>query len=271
MSHLEDTKETPWIDAWIRWERDSKEIYVDDDEEEIDNQELHPTDTFSYCFDVGKNEQINITLEGFELECEEVWSSTGLTIWKSSQHLCQYLIDNKEMLEGDCHVLEVGSGLGKCGILAHLLSTKGEGLTYLTDGDTETLKQLRKNVKENVIDDHDNLSCHQLLWGKDTAQEFLTQQSIQNEHLFDVILGSDLIYVTSVISPLFETVKTMIQPESGVFVMAHCARRRGNEVHVDMVLDEAEKQGFTYKVVNEEEDISVFEFRRNLEIIEITA
>ena len=77
--------------------------------------------------------------------------------------------------------------------------------------------------------------------------------------------------MTSVISPLFETVKTMIQPKSGVFVMAHCARRRGNEVHVDMVLDEAEKQGFTYKVVNEEEDISVFEFRRNLEIIEITA
>jgi predicted nicotinamide N-methyase len=268
MSHLKDTKETVWIDAWIRWERDSKEIYADDDnDDEIVDTELQPTDTFSYCFDVGKNEQIHISLGGFELECEEVWSSTGLTIWKSSQHLCQYLIENKEMLEGDCHVLEVGSGLGKCGILAHLLSSKGKGLTYLTDGDTETLKQLRKNVKENVIDNHDNLSCHQLLWGKDTAQNFLKQQSIQNDHLFDVILGSDLIYVTSVISPLFETVKTMIQPESGVFVMAHCARRRGNEVNVDMILDEAKQQGFIYKVVNEEDDISVFEFRQNPEIV----
>lgn len=61
-------------------------------------------------------------------------------------------------------VLEVGLGLGQCGLLAHSLS-HDNATTVLTDGDTNTLKQLRHNVSINtsagdvMIQSHVNSCC----------------------------------------------------------------------------------------------------------------
>ena len=35
----EKEKETPWIDAWIRWERDSKETYDDGDDDHLNDDD----------------------------------------------------------------------------------------------------------------------------------------------------------------------------------------------------------------------------------------
>ena len=100
-----------------------------------------------------------------------------------------------------------------------------------------------------------------LLWGEEYAKSFLSQQP--NESKYDIILGSNLIYVQSVIKPLFETVEVMLREASNSkFLMAHCARREGNEVDLHMVLDVAEEKGFGYDVVVEDDDISVFSFKR---------
>lgn len=157
--------------------------------------------------------------------------------------------------------MELGSGLGRCGLLAHQLSDEN-GRTYLTDGDTDTLSQLRDNVRNNVLNFDESLSCHQLLWGESTATTFLRDHCSQDgeEKQFDVIFGSDLVYVPRVIEPLFETVQILIN-QGGVFVMAHCERREGNEVEVEMVLNDARKSGFRYDLVEEADDIFVYEFR----------
>lgn len=100
--------------------------------------------------------------------------------------------------------------------LAHLVS-KASGYdtrTVLTDGDTDTLKQLRHNVQNN-IDKEDNVQCKQLLWGKDNALQFLQKQQEENEK-FDLVGGSDLLYVTSVIQPLFETIYELLKPDDEV-------------------------------------------------------
>ena len=232
---------------------------VMDNEEDDEEPPPVPTNTYSFSYD----DNISIELQGFPADSEVIWTSTGLTLWRSSQYLCDYLMNNRQLLlqqhsEGkQPRVLEVGSGLGRCGILAHLLAPKTK--IFLTDGDTDTLSQLRANIQRNITikdDDkmnheHNNISCHQLLWGKETADAF----SKAHGGNFDVIMGSDLVYVPKVIQPLFETVQTLLSKPNGIFVMAHCARRHGNEVKLEMIVDAADQAGFTCNVIVEDNDI----------------
>ena len=268
--------ESPWIDAWVRWERNSMETYNDDDQEHDDDeheQELPPpTETYTFTYPNPKSSEsadsITIELRGFDSDSEQIWNSTGLTVWKSSHHLCNYLVEHSRMLENNKRILELGSGLGRCGILAHKLVRKANADcdVYLTDGDTDTLTQLRDNKKHNVDSDDIKSSasevfCHQLIWGRETAQNFLSHRA--SNRAFDIMFGSDLIYVQSVIVPLFETVETLLSHKAdSIFIMAHSNRRKGNEVDVDMVLDAADKAGLRYEVAEQVDDISVFVFRR---------
>ena len=176
-------KEEIWVDAWIRWERNSKCNNIEDEDEEGDNHldELPPPTecyTFTYPNPADEGSDIKLELEGFGSDSEQTWNSTGLTLWRSSDHLCQYLVSEHKLLQSinDLRILEVGSGLGRCGLLAHHLSHKDSATTVLTDGDTDTLKQLRENVKNNTKDDDNNISCKQLLWGEEHAKKFLSQQ-----------------------------------------------------------------------------------------------
>ena len=280
--------ETRWIDAWIRWERDSKHMVTHDDDEDqdghtddSDDEPMVPTDTFSFRYKGSANQPaIDIDLKGFPSDSEQTWNSTGLTLWRSSEYLCDYLFQewrtqdtsSPNMFDANNRFLELGSGLGRCGILAlHCLSLTNAGihasqrsdkLLCLTDGDTDVLHQLRDNLERNkpkYIQRNSNISfaCSQLLWQRERAIQYL--EKIGGKP-FDVIFGSDLIYVSKVIEPLFETVTALLD-KSGRFIMAHCARRHGNEVSVDMVLETADSFGLHYQVVERDDDISVFVFR----------
>lgn len=233
----------------------------DDDDEELPP----PTESYVFTYPNPATEcDIKLELKGYHDDSEQTWNSTGLTLWRSSHHLCQYLVSESEMLQdtstNDLRILEVGSGLGRCGLLAHHLSHEN-ATTILSDGDTDTLKQLRQNVKSNTKDDEGNISCKQLLWGEKHAKDYLSQQP-EEESKFDIILGSDLIYVQQVIRPLFETVRVLLSDKDGSkFLMAHCARREGNEVELQMVFDVADEEGFSSEVLIQDDDISVFSFR----------
>jgi len=67
-------RETKWYDAWIRWERGSKETY-DEEEEEEDAAPLVPPDTYTFRYG-----NVSVELQGFPAEAEAIWSSTGLTL-----------------------------------------------------------------------------------------------------------------------------------------------------------------------------------------------
>mmetsp|Transcript_24844 Transcript_24844/g.36756 ORF Transcript_24844/g.36756 Transcript_24844/m.36756 type:complete len:174 (+) Transcript_24844:325-846(+) len=170
--------------------------------------------------------------------------------------------NKEELLQGETRLLELGAGLGRCGILARLLAPKTCEV-FLTDSDTDALFQLRANVilnhlspvKENNIA---SISCHQLLWGENTARAFLARHGGK----FDVIIGSDLVYVPNVIQPLMETVSVLLsKSRNGIFVMAHCARRQGNEVRLEMIFDAAEQAGLEYNLLQEDNDIYLYSFR----------
>jgi predicted nicotinamide N-methyase len=136
---------------------------------------------------------------------------------------------------------------GLVGILAHRISSS-ESQVVLTDGDTEALVYLRENAELNKKGGGGDISCTQLIWGRNTSLAFLKQQ---NEEKFDILLASDIVYSPVIIQPLWETIQTLLEP-SGIFVMAYA--RRKVPVSIDEVLTAAEKFGFEYEKCQESDD-----------------
>lgn len=280
-------KETTWIDAWIRWERDSKETFIENDDEQAEEEApVLPTETFSFTYPLpssssNNNKNIDLELEGFPSDSEQIWNSTGLTLWPCSHYLCEYLL--QQDFSNVQNIMELGAGLGRCGLLVHQIlennNTNIDCHVYLTDGDTDTLKVLRNNVAHNTKKEEDNdqgssscsvsISCHQLLWGSASTTAFMEQHDLCQKGV-DFVLGSDLVYVPKVIQPLFETVHTLLLQRSGnnhddhdeknyaKFVLAHSDRRQGSSVTLDMVLEGATKVGLSHKIVWEKESEGIF-------------
>lgn len=305
------SEETRWVDASIRWD-DHKEIATENDEDGDDDEgpcdlfKDDPTQTFSFQFrrhpnpdsEANDNVQtksavtsdgaasgnlieafdkddtddyISIFLNGYKYDSDETFNSTGLTLWRAAEHLCHYLIRNPETIENR-RVLELGCGLGLCGILAHKLqllqSTEKQlpidndvSAVYLTDGDTDALAQLRANVKHNIPESSSNdrktICCNQLLWGEENTKTFLSEKV--NNQQFDVLLASDVVYAAGIIQPLMESVQTLLK-QNGVFLFAYCSRRNV-PVQVDLVLSAADEAGFCYETVAENDGILIYAFR----------
>jgi predicted nicotinamide N-methyase len=148
-----------------------------------------------------------------------------------SQILSGYLVDNAHFVRGK-RVLELGSGLGLCGILSHLL---GASEVIATDGDLDVLRNLRYNMNENRMCNDSILSCPQLIWGQglNTFEYVYSKQS--------VILATDVFYSPHLIDPLWYTVDKLLEPD-GIFLLGFCRRN----VTINQVLDKAEDLGFKW-------------------------
>lgn len=206
---------------------------------------------------------VNIQIRGYKTDADEVWQSTGLTLWRASDYLARYQMENLHLFHNK-RILELGAGLGLNGILAWR-STASTSDTHvcITDGDSDALIHLRENVKRNTKVDDDNeiinrVLCHQLIWGQDSSETFFAQ--VANNQKFDVIIASDIIYSATIIKPLWETIQTLLK-KGGVFIMAYA--RREVPVSIEMVLKVAVQRGFLYELVkkNDEEGIWVYAFR----------
>ena len=220
--------------------------------------------------DADDDATLSIQLSGYKYDSDETFNSTGLTLWRAAEHLCQYLIRRREGLRNR-RVCELGCGLGLCGILAHRLASMGnadsaqknETEVYLTDGDTDALAQLRANVRQNAspADNGGNnagtIRCNQLIWGRENTVNFLERHCSNRQ--FDILLASDVVYVADIIAPLMETVQTLLAPE-GVFWFAYCSRRNV-PVKIELVLEAVVEAGLVYDCVEEVDGIMIYEIR----------
>jgi len=260
---------------------------------------------------------VDVELEGYKMESPQVWNSTGLTVWRASKVLCEHLLtmtqqqqkQRKQSQPLPTRILELGSGLGLVGIMVYRMMTvmavtsdhnaAGRKTNVcLTDGDTDALKQLRRNVERNKVKrqrsdaegDH-RISSHQLLWGRETAEQFLHRQHRRlqrndgNQEIttakFDLILASDVVYAPSVIEPLFETVQVLLSKQqehsqhnepataaaASKFVMAFVDGRKV-PVTKEHVLRVASDAGFAHECVYrdckenpDDKGVLIYEFR----------
>ena len=132
--------------------------------------------------------------------------------------------------------------MGLCGILSHKLGARH---VFLTDGDVDTLENLRRNVERNACDSN-TVSCPQLIWGS----------SNQYPKEIDIILGADIIYMTETLGPLWETVSKVLAQE-GTFLLGYARRN----VSIDLVLRYAVDHGFVWTCPSGDEGIFTFSRR----------
>jgi len=270
-------EEEEWYDVYMRRPDDDR-MHQKAEERKLPA----PTELFTSIYpQAGRDgEDIKLAFKGYSKDSEEAMISSGLTQWRASDVLCNYLlndddIDIKESLSMvglQFDLLELGSGIGKCGLLAHLLlqtkdTTRGNAYhTVLTDGDTNAMRFLQRNVAFNTTDD-EKISCQKLVWGEDEAEAFLQQ----NRRSFDLIIGSDLLQIPQmlenhrsegyyyvynrIVNDLFDTVKIL----GTTFILAHDEEL---SIPVDIVIAEAAKRYFFYEVLKQEGSVYLLRFRR---------
>ena len=114
-------KETKWTDASIRWPEDGPKTYDSEEEEECGYmdpfKDPDPFQIFSFKFErpgpvedfrSEEDKVIDIDIRGYKTDADAVWESTGLTLWRASDYLCEYQVKNVELFQGK-RVLEVRS------------------------------------------------------------------------------------------------------------------------------------------------------------------
>ena len=249
-----DQQETEWTEAPDGWGDDHIKDEASGHLDLFGNSD--PREHFVYKIKVGNNTK-SMRLHGFKLDSNETDRSTGVTLWQAAPRLSDYLQAHSDLLLQK-RVLEVGAGLGLCGITSLWL---GAEEVTMTDGDNHVLKQMRENVSSNCKStrddgddiDHSKITCRQLLWGTAHAQKFLESNGQQH---YDIILGADVIYTESSIEPLLDTVACLLQKPDGIFVLSR--HNKWFNIENDMIIELAKKRHLNCTVDAESEGILNF-------------
>jgi len=144
--------------------------------------------------------EISFEVKGVKQALGQTLDSTGLTIWRAAEHLCEFLVQDPSVLK-DRHVCELGGGLGVVSIFVHKLSTAKS--VICTDGDEISMDLLRINAEETGCSEQGMLT-EKLYWGE--HQQFLAKYP-----LIDLVLAADVVYEEEQIEPLLMTSLAILQ------------------------------------------------------------
>ncbi|EAL64861.1 hypothetical protein DDB_G0285209 [Dictyostelium discoideum AX4] len=168
---------------------------------------------------------------------------TGQVIWPSAQVLTQYIIKNQEEYKNK-KILEVGSGVGVCGLF---LAKLGQPCT-LSDNNEVVLDLLRLNVEESTADGY-KCDCIKLDWGNQEDMDNCLLKSKDNDNSaggFDMIIGSDIVYWKIGIVPLFKTVSYLLKHNDENSRFVTCYQSRSTQTD-NYLLEQATLHGFEYE------------------------
>lgn len=198
-------------------------------------------ETFDVSYE-DNDRTINFTLSGVKRELGQTLSSTGLTIWRAAEHLCDWIFKNSKYFEGK-KVCELGAGLGLVSILLDKMNIVDE--IFATDGDDATMDLLSKNIMKNSS----TVKPQKVYWGEEN--NFVNN----NLSYFDIVFAADVIYEIEQVIPLINTVSLLLK-KKGTFILAFARRN----VPIDIVKDEAYKIGFEWNILHEENQEPIFAF-----------
>lgn len=166
---------------------------------------------------------------------------SGQYLWPAAIFLCNYLINNWDKYKS-LFIIELGAGVGISGIVCsylnqfissstsstsstssvssvNLLETREISLNskvILTDYDPGCINLLNDNIIQNNC--QNVCKTEYLKWG-----ESINHLEINNQLENILIIGSDLLYCTGVVEPLFTTVFQLlnsINSKNGIFLLA---------------------------------------------------
>ncbi|KAI9297589.1 hypothetical protein K502DRAFT_346920 [Neoconidiobolus thromboides FSU 785] len=168
----------------------------------------------TYTFQPGSQSQ----LEGdnpVEIIVEQGnYKAIGNKVWTCGEVLSDFLFIKREKIKNST-VVELGSGLGLCGLLCSRLGAKK---VYLTDSieSSDILSSLRKNVELNNL--NDNICTMPIEWG-------IISEGLFNLDNIDVIIGSDTFYNREDFEPLIATVAFLLEKNPNAnFITTYCER-----------------------------------------------
>lgn len=142
----------------------------------------------------------------------------------TKNHLNQYIHSLYYVQVKDKRVLELGSGCGLVGISAALLGAKE---VVMTDLDY-ALPLMRQNVDRNQINDEDQtISCRECDWFNPPALSSLFKcdsEESNQEQCPDVILVADCVWLSSLVTPLLQTLKAYTSNPSTTVLITYQQR-----------------------------------------------
>lgn len=143
-------------------------------------------------------------------------------LWPAATILCNYIDDNKESfsshLQRDSVVIELGAGVGLCGLY---LSALGCGKVVLTDL-TEALEILQHNIKLNSKI-CSLVEARELRWGnKEDLKKVLSAVYVMPSP--PLIIASDCVYWECLFEPLYQTLSELVLETGCTIIIAHVKR-----------------------------------------------
>ncbi|KAG8375693.1 hypothetical protein BUALT_Bualt10G0127100 [Buddleja alternifolia] len=169
-------------------------------------------------------------------EHQHTCPSTGLMLWESARLMASILAANPEIVFTK-RVLELGSG---CGGVCSMIAARSADLVIATDGDTKALDLLTENIASNLKSPFlDKLNVKRLEWGDKCDIEAIKKL---NGKGFDIIIGTDVTYISGAIIPLFATARELISENNkeAALILCHVFRR----VDEAYILSAASEYGF---------------------------
>jgi predicted nicotinamide N-methyase len=120
-------------------------------------------------------------------------------LWPSAIALSEYVLENRHYFRNK-RLLELGSGLGLCGIAA----TKAGADVLFTDYDEDALKMTEANFIRN--------------FNRAPAVELFDWREPLMKHRFDVIIASDILYERRWLDPVRQVLSKFIVPDGFAFI-----------------------------------------------------
>ncbi|BFZ18695.1 hypothetical protein BsWGS_21733 [Bradybaena similaris] len=146
----------------------------------------------------------NIAGHNFSIQQDYLGLGVSAMVWDSAIVLAEYLENHKHLIQGK-KVLELGAGTGLTGLVAAAL---GADVT-LTER-AEALAHLNSSINQNTQNRPWKISAKVLDW-----TQTVDSQGFSN---FDVVLGSDIIYIEDTFEDLLRTLKTLA-PNNSVHIL----------------------------------------------------
>jgi len=113
-------------------------------------------------------------------------------------------------------LVELGAGCGLAGITATMLPNCV--CAVLTDYDPGSMNILAENLKENRRANSPYSCVENVEWGSQLPSSLISH--VQDYGNTALIIGADLLYCTSVVKPLFQTVNDLLNIKRGLFILA---------------------------------------------------